>query len=141
VSFEGEAAMALEFAIKECQTEAVYPLELVAGTENSPISLNWEPMVRAILYDLEQKQPLNLIAAKFHNTLVASISAIAQQVNATTVVFTGGCFQNQYLLEKAIQVTRQEKRQPYWCQQIPSNDGGIALGQVVAALLRLSNNS
>ena len=141
VSFEGEAAMALEFAIKGCQTEAVYALELVAGTENSPISLNWEPMVRAILYDLEQKQPLKLIAAKFHNTLIASISAIAQQVNATTVVFTGGCFQNQYLLEKAIQVTRQEKRQPYWCQQIPSNDGGIALGQVVAALLRLSNNS
>lgn len=140
VSFEAEAAMALEFAIKGCQTEAVYPLELIAGTENRPIGLNWEPMVRAVLYDLEQQQPLSLIAAKFHNTLAASISAIAQQVNASTVVFTGGCFQNRYLLEKAVQTVRQEGCNAYWCQQIPPNDGGIALGQVVASLLHQSNH-
>lgn len=139
VSFEGEAAMALEFAIKGEKTEQRYPLRMHPATDTHPICLDWEPMVKGIQGDIEENQPLSLIAAKFHNTLIASISAIAQQVNATTLVFTGGCFQNQYLLENAVTTARQENRQPYWCQTLPPNDGGIAFGQIVATLLRVSN--
>jgi hydrogenase maturation protein HypF len=38
------------------------------------------------------------------------------------------------LLEKAIARLQAEQFCPYWHQQIPPNDGGIALGQIVAAL-------
>jgi len=139
VSFEGEAAMAMEFAINGNLTEQTYPFQLIPGRGKQPDCLDWEPLVRAILKDVQAKRPLSLIAAQFHNTLIAAISAIAHRINTPTIVLTGGCFQNQYLLEKAVQTTRVENLQPYWCQTLPPNDGGIAFGQVVATLLKLSN--
>jgi hydrogenase maturation protein HypF len=49
------------------------------------------------------------------------------------VALTGGCFQNRYLLERTVTRLAAEKFQPYWHQRVPTNDGGIALGQVMAA--------
>jgi hydrogenase maturation protein HypF len=48
-------------------------------------------------------------------------------------VLSGGCFQNRYLTERMVQRLREEGFQPYWHQRVPTNDGGIALGQIVAA--------
>ena len=49
-------------------------------------------------------------------------------------MLTGGCWQNKYLTEKAIARLTQENFIPYWHQQIPCNDSGIAVGQIFAAL-------
>jgi hydrogenase maturation protein HypF len=49
-------------------------------------------------------------------------------------VLSGGCFQNKYLTERAVCRLRDEGFRPYWHQRVPPNDGGIALGQIVAAL-------
>jgi hydrogenase maturation protein HypF len=48
-------------------------------------------------------------------------------------VMTGGCFQNAYLAERAVRRLQEEGFRPYWHQRVPPNDGGIALGQIVAA--------
>jgi hydrogenase maturation protein HypF len=37
------------------------------------------------------------------------------------------------LTERVVKRLREEKFSPYWHQRVPPNDGGIALGQVVAA--------
>jgi len=141
VSFEGEAAMQLEFAINGEETTETYSLHIIPPTENTPFILDWELMVCEIQSDLQQQIPLSTIAAKFHNTLIAGITKIADQMQINTLVFTGGCFQNKSLLEKAITIAKQNNQKPYWCQTLPSNDGGIAFGQVIATLLRLSNLS
>jgi hydrogenase maturation protein HypF len=73
------------------------------------------------------------VSAKFHNTLVEMMVAVARRVGETRVVLTGGCFQNRYLTERAVRRLESEHLQPYWHQRIPPNDGGIALGQVIAA--------
>ena len=138
VSFEGEAAMQLEFAINGEETTKTYPFHIIPAPENTPLILDWEPMVRTIQ---SESTPLSTIAAKFHNTLIASINQIANQIQVRQVVLTGGCFQNQYLLEKAIKTTKQNQQQPYWCRTLPPNDGGIAIGQVVATLLKRHNFS
>jgi hydrogenase maturation protein HypF len=52
-------------------------------------------------------------------------------------VLSGGCFQNKYLTERLIQELHAERFQPYWHQRVPPNDGGISLGQVMAAALKL----
>jgi hydrogenase maturation protein HypF len=49
-------------------------------------------------------------------------------------VLSGGCFQNKYLTERAVCRLREEGFRPYWHQRVPPNDGGIALGQIVAAM-------
>ncbi len=61
------------------------------------------------------------------------IVAVARAVGEPKVVLTGGCFQNQYLTERCIEWLTEEGFRPYWHQRVPPNDGGIALGQVIAA--------
>jgi hydrogenase maturation protein HypF len=125
--FEGQAAMELEFALHEIETNESYEFAL------SEEILDWESMLLSIVNNVRDGVPVGKIAAKFHNTLVEMIVAVAQRVREERVVLTGGCFQNKYLTERAITRLRDEGFRPYWHQRIPPNDGGIALGQIVAA--------
>ena len=93
-------------------------------------------MVQEILTDVEHKSPIGIISAKFHNALAESIVAVAKHAGQNRVVLSGGCFQNRYLTERAVRRLRSEGFRPYWHQRVPPNDGGIALGQVVAAMRR-----
>ena len=127
-SFEGQAAMELEFALLPGVSDA-YHFDLMDGM---PAIIDWEPTIRGIASDLKRRTSVSVISAKFHNTLVETIVAVARKVGRPKVVLSGGCFQNKYLAERAIERLRQENFRPYWHQRIPPNDGGIALGQVVA---------
>jgi hydrogenase maturation protein HypF len=129
--FEGQAAMELEWALADVVTDESYPMNITG--DGSPLVIDWEPMVRQILADLRHDLPPGRIAAMFHNALVESIVAVARRIGDERVVLTGGCFQNRYLTERAVHRLRQEGFRPSWHQRIPPNDGGIALGQVVAA--------
>jgi hydrogenase maturation protein HypF len=62
------------------------------------------------------------------------ILGVAQRCGESRVVLTGGCFQNCFLTERAVTRLQDEGFRPYWHQRVPPNDGGIALGQAVAAI-------
>ena len=96
---------------------------------------DWGPMLKGILADLKGGLPVGLISAKFHNTLAEVIVAVAQRVGQPQVALSGGCFQNRYLTERTDARLAREGFRPYWPQRIPPNDGGIALGQIVATLM------
>jgi len=125
-SFEGQAAMELEFAIDPTITDS-YPFEI-----RTPI-IDWQPIILAILEELRHKIALPTISTRFHNTLAEIIVSIARQTDVETVVLTGGCFQNRYLSERAVQRLTSAGFDPHWHQHLPPNDGGIALGQIMAA--------
>ena len=55
-------------------------------------------IIKAILTDIQLEISRNIIAAKFHNTLVEIILSIASHLETSKIVLTGGCFQNKYLL-------------------------------------------
>jgi hydrogenase maturation protein HypF len=139
IKFEGQAAMELEFAIGSEETEQDYPFEIADCTDlqdtgtQAPVIVDWEPLVRGILRDVQDGILPPRISRKFHNTLVEVIVAVARRVSQERVILTGGCFQNKFLLEHAVQKLEREGFRPYWHQRIPPNDGGIALGQIVAA--------
>ncbi|PSB59803.1 carbamoyltransferase HypF [Chroococcidiopsis cubana CCALA 043] len=135
--FEGQAAMELEFAIAGFDLDECYSFEILATS--SPAIVDWLPMVRGILVDINCGLPLGKISAKFHNTLVEIVVAVAKSVGEGKIILTGGCFSNKYLNERAIKRLQAENFYPYWHQRIPPNDGGIALGQIVAATFHLSN--
>jgi hydrogenase maturation protein HypF len=132
IRFEGQAAMELEFAMDGIETDEHYNLSLV--TRHSSLVLDWSPMVEAILADVKNSIPVATISAKFHNALAEGIVAVAKRAGQDRVVLSGGCFQNRYLTERAVRRLQAEGFRPYWHQRVPPNDGGIALGQVVAAL-------
>jgi hydrogenase maturation protein HypF len=129
VTFEGQAAMEMEFVVQE-DVHQTYPFRI---TDDSPFIVDWAPMIFEILIDLQRDLSPGRISTKFHNTLVDVILAIAQKVGEPRILLTGGCFQNRYLVERSVQRLSEAGFIPYWHQRVPPNDGGIALGQVVAA--------
>ncbi len=133
--FEGQAAMKMEFIAETHKTEDKYDysLNLCPDIDLSSIIIDWKQMIISIIDDLKAKTPAAIISAKFHNTLADMIVSVANNFKLTNVVLTGGCFQNKYLLESAIKRLKKEGFRPYWNQMVPPNDGGIALGQIIAA--------
>jgi hydrogenase maturation protein HypF len=144
IRFEGQAAMELEFALEGIEIDDAYLLPIENADERAKGSsrithhasriLDWSPMIEAILADVEKGVSVGIISAKFHNALAESIVAVAKRAGQERVVLSGGCFQNRYLTERAVRRLQAEGFRPYWHQRVPPNDGGIALGQVVAAL-------
>ena len=147
INYEGQAAMELEFAVDSDSSEESYPFRISdpmetreQAHERSPVmTVDWEPWIHAIVRDIRDAIPLARISKKFHNTLVEAMVEVARRVAQNRVVLTGGCFQNRVLVERSVRRLREEGFQPYWHQRIPPNDGGIALGQVVAAARMLKN--
>jgi hydrogenase maturation protein HypF len=144
IRFEGQAAMELEFAAEKIQTDQAYELRMPARADARPtkseiqnpkseIILDWSLLVRSVLADAAGGAGIAEIAAKFHNALAESVVAVAKRIGETRVVLSGGCFQNRYLTERTVTRLGAENFQPYWHQRVPTNDGGIALGQVMAA--------
>ena len=132
VRFEGQAAMELEFALDGVELDEAYETRLAAGGDG-PAIVDWGPIVHGVLDDCARGVAVGCISAKFHNALAEAIVAVARHVGEPRVVLTGGCFQNRYLTERSVRRLREEGFRPYWHQRVPPNDGGIALGQVVAA--------
>ncbi len=135
-NFEGQAAMGLEFASEGERSGDCYQFKL--SPKKDPQSqpqmiLDWRPMIHDILDDLEKETPVGLISRKFHNTLIEMIVVTAAKLGVKDIVLTGGCFQNQMLAEGVVRRLREEGFRPYWHQRIPPNDGGISVGQIVAA--------
>jgi hydrogenase maturation protein HypF len=135
-SFEGQPAMELEFAT-DPTIEDAYPF-LVRGSE--PFILDWGPMIEAIVEETAACSAAGAIAARFHNTLAEMIVAVARRIEQERVVLTGGCFQNSELTERCVQRLTEAGFKTYWHQRVPPNDGGIALGQIVAVSLAAAHH-
>lgn len=136
-SFEGQAAMELEFAQDRAITDKCYPFavtDITGESATSKLIIDLKLTILAIINDLRAGVPVSEISTAFHNMLVEIIVTVAQRVGENRVVLTGGCFQNKTLLEQTIDRLSREGFQPYWHRTLPPNDGGIALGQIMAAL-------
>jgi hydrogenase maturation protein HypF len=131
IDFEGQGAMLLEFAAEKSDDSSVYPFNVIKK-ENAYI-IDWEKMIDAIRTEYDKGISRNIIAARFHNTLAEMIVEIARIHNKKDVVLSGGCFQNRVLTEKAIARLKDAGFVPHRHKLIPPNDGGIALGQIMAA--------
>jgi len=145
-SFEGQAAMMLEFALQDVDTSERYPVDLVRSrrdndpaptAENPPLAVDWGPMMRCVLDDVRRGVPAGVVSARFHNALVEAVLVVARRAGERQVVLSGGCFQNAYLAERTVTALAQQGFRPYWHQRVPPNDGGVSLGQAVAAMRAL----
>lgn len=136
-SFEGQAAMELEFSAEYHETDEEYEIVVVSKDPNGnpPLIFDWRRMLEEIIADIDGSVPAGTISAKFHNTLASLIAHVARMHGVKRVVLSGGCFQNIRLTEQAIAKLKENGFSPAWHQRIPPNDGGIALGQAYATLM------
>ena len=117
-----------------------YPLPLVQAPAGSGVRhwWDWQPLLLALLNDGAAGVPPGLCALRVHRALIAAIVAWASGSGAAArVILCGGCFQNRLLLQGSITALRRAGHQPFWAEQLPPGDGGLALGQLLAARLGL----
>jgi len=127
-NFEAQAAMELEFAANDIDTNELYEFDIVK--EDESYIIDWKRIVEGVIFDLRSGISNGLISAKFHNTLAEIIIDIAKLAGEKKVVLTGGCFLNKYLHERSINRLKEEKFKVYWHTKVPAGDGGISLGQI-----------
>ncbi len=131
-SFHAEAPMRLENIVSPVTREA-YPYD--DGTEISML-----PAFRAMVDEVMGGVDVGLISTKFHNTvgeiIVNRVTKISRESGIRTVALSGGTFQNRYLSSRVESGLLDAQFRVLFPRQLPSNDGGIALGQLVIAAKR-----
>jgi hydrogenase maturation protein HypF len=137
-SYEGEPAVRLEHLVDHAEGGA-YPMPVLPPAHDSgAATLDWRPMIRALLADLRREVAPGTIAARVHNGMVDAMVEQAELVGCDRVALTGGCFQNQVLVERAATALRRRGFHVLLHRHLPPNDGGVSFGQVVVAAARLS---
>jgi hydrogenase maturation protein HypF len=136
VNYEGQAAIEFE-ALADPDETGVYPFELP-----QPV-IDPTSMIQNIVKDLQANTPIEKISARFHNTIAQISLAVCQQVNHQTgqnvVALSGGVWQNITLLNKTIALLVSNDFTVYIHHNVPTNDGGLSLGQAVIAYHTIAN--
>jgi hydrogenase maturation protein HypF len=129
-NYEGQAAMQLE-AVAE-RTEEAYPFDF-DGKE-----IDFRPAIRALVN--EARQPA-LAASRFHSTVANATVGVCEklrtQTGLTRVCLSGGAFQNALLAELSVERLRRHGFEVFLHSRVPTNDGGLSLGQAMIAARKL----
>ena len=134
--FDAQLPMALEAIIKSSIEES-YDFELI-NTAEKPLQLDLGQMMRQIIDDIQNDRPPAAISAKFHNTIAAALMQMAiaarESTKLNTVALSGGVFCNRYLANRLIKLLKKDGFSVLFNRDVPSNDGGISLGQAAVAV-------
>jgi len=133
ISFEGQAAMELEMTAHDSGVEP-YGFEGIAA--DLPV-IRTSSIISGIVNDIVKGVGPEQVSAKFHHTLVCLFTDICDKLRdrtgINTVAMSGGVFQNSYLLRGLIDSLARNAFKTITHKQVPCNDGGLSLGQAVAA--------
>lgn len=145
VSFEGEAAMELEFlasAAVGSETQYIYDNNIYKDENPFAIHngmIDTRALIEQITKQIHSTDPSS-IALKFHSQLAHLILEFAKKIKLPKVALSGGVFQNALLSSFVIDLLKRNSFQTYWHQKVPANDGGVSLGQIVYGNAYLREN-
>jgi hydrogenase maturation protein HypF len=138
VRYEGQAAIELEMVADQSVKEK-YSLHI--HKDEKPMVIDSTEMIREIVHDLADGIPSSKISGKFHQTISHLIVEICETIRfkekLARVVLSGGVFQNIFLLSLVTEGLKRSGFDIYTHHLVPTNDGGISLGQAVIAHMRL----
>jgi hydrogenase maturation protein HypF len=133
-TYEGQAAVELELAAGG-PTRRAYPFQL--RPEDDTWIVETRAIVAGVVEDLLAGQPVSEIAARFHQTMAGVVSACCTRIRegsgTSVVALSGGTFQNMLLLRLVTESLIRDGFVVYRHRRVPTNDGGLALGQAVLA--------
>ena len=142
-TFEGEAATALQFAAERGVHDC--PHRQVLLREGEPFELATDTLFRELLQRRLNGEDKEKLAYAFHQGLadciVAACGKAREDTGVNAVALTGGTFQNLLLLKLTIEPLRAKGFRVLLHSLIPPNDGGVCLGQAVAAMQYLNDHN
>lgn len=134
VNYEGQAA--IEF---EAMADSAEAGQYVFGVEAGRVRVG--SAVESLIKDVMAGIPTSKISARFHNGLAEAVRETVQKISRETslrsVVLSGGVWQNITLLRKTISLLSKDGFEIYIHREVPTNDGGLSLGQAYIAASRL----
>ena len=138
-TFEGEAAMALESYTTD-EIDDDYPVDVIFKEK---IIVDFSLTILRLIEDIVCGTARDIIATKFHNTIVTVIERVIQKVSMLYKLYdaaiSGGVFQNMYLIRNTMDRLKASGINVYINEKVPSNDAGISLGQAYIIRERLKN--
>jgi hydrogenase maturation protein HypF len=138
ISYEGQAAIEFEMRIEENKKFKPYNFN-VKKVDNLYI-IEPEMIIYEIVEDLKHKLTLGIISYRFHITVSEIIKVICkilrEERNINKVALSGGVFQNIFLLKNTIEKLKREKFEVLIHRKVPTNDGGISLGQAIIGVFK-----
>ncbi len=131
VTYEAQAAIELE-ALVDPAIRAAYPFELM---DRQP---DLVPMFTGLVEDFRAGVSVSVLSAKFHNTMANLVLRVCQkirnQAGIRRVALSGGVWLNMALLTQSVRLLQKDGFEVLVHQKVPTNDGGLALGQTLIAL-------
>ena len=131
-SYEGQAAMLLE-SISHMSDRAPYRFELVG--QGYPYHLEVKNMFEEIVFDLQKGIAKEIIGGRFHaaviDMIVSTVLRLSSEKQCRRVALSGGVFQNRLLLTNVMDRLKNIGIQVHIQRRVPTNDGGLSLGQAV----------
>lgn len=145
VEYEAQAAIEME-ALLQRDFHRVRPFEYAIETHGECLEVDYRPIVReAVERLLEPGADVAELSRRFHSTVVEIIGDMCERLVARfgveQIVMSGGVFSNEFVLVNALSALESRGFKPYCHQLVPTNDGGISLGQVVVAAARVTAGS
>lgn len=127
--------MALE-AIVENGIEEHYDFAITKKA-NEPLQLDLRKMIKQIIANIHEGADDGVVSAKFHNTIAAVLLEMAKEARKSkkldTVALSGGVFCNRYLMNRLVKLLKENDFHILFNRDVPSNDGGISVGQAAIA--------
>ncbi|WP_233576060.1 carbamoyltransferase HypF [Saccharopolyspora rhizosphaerae] len=133
INYEGQAAVELEQRADITET-ASYRARI---SDSDPLVVAGVDLVRACVEDLRAGVDPSRIAARFHNgvvdVIVRGCQVLGDRTGVTGVALSGGVFQNLLLLDRTVSALEDRGFRVLTHSRVPTNDGGVCLGQAVVA--------
>jgi hydrogenase maturation protein HypF len=143
VTYEAQAAIEMEVLSKPFLSSAKPYLYKIDASQNGAL-VRLKELLSSIAQDVHANEAVGLIGARFHKTVAEIAIEICRRARKATglneVALSGGVWQNQILLDLVRAGLEQEEFIVYFHQQVPTNDGGLSLGQAVIANFQLLNH-
>jgi hydrogenase maturation protein HypF len=127
ISFEGQAAIWLEQLAHRASTTDAYPFPFLDN------ELDFRPLLERVVLDRSRARAPVEIARAFQRAISHGLRdaalALCEAHSVETVVLSGGVFQNELLLSDFRESIANKRIRVWTNHAVPSNDGGISLGQ------------
>ena len=132
ITFQGEAAIDLEnLCCRDDQSFYQYNISL----EDGIYIIDCKPLIKSVVIEVIDGIDKELIARRFHNTIIKFTIELCEilrkEYNLSSVVLSGGVFQNEILLINIYKELIKRDFKVYIHEQIPANDEGISIGQMI----------
>jgi hydrogenase maturation protein HypF len=131
VSYEGQAAVELMQAA--CGSVAKAGFSYGFEKRNGIWQMLVSPLVGDVASAVRSGMDAGTVSRRFHRTLVGMFSEVVRmaylETGLKTVALSGGVFQNALLLETLVRDLESEGYRVLQHALVPSNDGGLSLGQ------------